>query len=356
MEQKLIFTNLVGKALDQLVESLGNVPVFTVTDSQIAQIVLPILKEQSQAVANGTDIVIPSGELNKNLDTVQLVWQKLQEAQATRNSVVVNLGGGVVTDLGSFAASTFKRGMKFINIPTTLLGAVDASVGGKTGINFNGFKNEIGTFTEPEATIISTGFLVTLPQQQLLSGYAEMLKHALLETSEELAKLLGYSVVYPTFNADALLPLIESNVMTKSRIVTEDFREQGLRKALNLGHTAGHAFESLAMKRNSPIAHGYAVAQGLVVALILSHLKLGFPSDTLHTCAKYIRTNYGAFAMDCDDYPTLLQYMHHDKKNSQPDTVAFTLLAAVGDPRIDQQIADADITSALDIYRDMMGI
>ncbi len=356
MEQKLIFTNLVGKALDQLVASLGNPSVFTVTDMQIAQIVLPILKEQSTAVSGGTDIKIPTGEINKTLDTVQLVWQKLQEAGATRNAVIVNLGGGVVTDLGSFAASTFKRGMKFINIPTTLLGAVDASLGGKTGINFNGYKNDIGTFSEPEATIISTGFFVTLPQQQLLSGYAEMLKHALLESKDELNKLLNYSVVYPTFNADALLPLIESNVMVKSRIVTEDFTEQGPRKALNLGHTAGHAFESMALERNSPIPHGYAVAQGLVVSLILSHLKCGFSSDILHTFAKYVRSNYGAFAIDCDDYPRLLNYMHHDKKNDNPDTVAFTLLADVGDARINQQLTDAEITSALDIYRDLMGI
>ncbi len=356
MTQKLIFTNLVGEALDTLVADLGNPQVFVLADSNTAECVMPALVEQSKAAAGARKIVIKAGEIHKDLDNVQAVWNALHEAGATRGAVIINVGGGVVTDLGGFAAATFKRGMRVINVPTTLLGAVDASVGGKTGINFNGYKNEIGTFTEPEASIISTGFFVTLPQQQLLSGYAEMLKHALLENRDELSKLLNYSVVYPMFNPDTLLPLIESTVHTKARIVDADFRETGIRKALNLGHTAGHAFESLAMKRQSPIAHGFAVAQGLVISLVLSHLKLGFPSDVLHTFAAYVRTNYNAFSFTCDDYPELLAYMAADKKNTQPGAVAFTLLADVGDVRVDQQLTDDEIRSALDIYRDLMGI
>lgn len=356
MNQKLIFTNLVGEALDTLVADLGNPPVYVIADVNTNQCVMPVLMEQSQTVARAPKIIIKAGDMNKNLDNVQSVWKALHDAGATRGSVVVNVGGGVVTDLGGFAAATFKRGMRVVNVPTTLLGAVDASVGGKTGINFNGYKNEIGTFTEPEASIISTGFFVTLPQQELLSGYAEMLKHALLENREELSRLLNYSVVYPIFNPDTLLPLIESTVQVKSRIVEADFREAGARKALNLGHTAGHAFESLALRRQSPLAHGFAVAQGLVVSLVLSHIKLGFPSDVLHTFAGYVRTNYNAFSFTCDDYPELLRYMAADKKNTEPGKVAFTLLADVGDVRIDQQLADDDIKSALDIYRDLMGI
>lgn len=356
MDQKLIFTNLVGEAIDTLVAELGNPQAYIVADVNTAQCVMPVLVEQSKVVASAPKIIIKAGDSNKTLDNVQTVWRSLHDAGATRGSVVINVGGGVVTDLGGFAAATFKRGMRVINVPTTLLGAVDASVGGKTGINFNGYKNEIGTFTEPEASIISTGFFVTLPQQELLSGYAEMLKHALLESREELAKLLNYSVVYPIFNADSLLPLIESTVQVKARIVDEDYREAGARKALNLGHTAGHAFESLALKRQSPIPHGFAVAQGIVVSLILSHLKLGFPSDLLHTFAAYVRKNYNAFSFTCDDYPQLLAYMAGDKKNTEAGRVAFTLLSDVGQPHVDQQLTDDDIKSALDIYRDMMGI
>ncbi len=356
MNQKLIFTNLVGEAIDQLIAELGNPPVFVLADVNTSKIVLPVLLEQSVSVTRAKQITIKAGDANKDLESVQTVWKALHDAGATRNSVIINVGGGVVTDLGGFVAATFKRGMRVINVPTTLLGAVDASIGGKTGVNFNGYKNEIGTFTEPEASIISTGFFITLPQQELLSGYAEMLKHALLESREELSRLLNYSVVYPIFNADTLLPLIESTVQVKCRVVDRDFREAGARKALNLGHTVGHAFESLALERKSPLPHGYAVAQGLVVALILSHLKLGFPSDVLHTFAKYVRDNYGAFSIDCDDYPRLLEYMLADKKNTSDGQIAFTLLADVGDVKTDTQTTPDEVKNALDIYRDLMGI
>lgn len=356
MTQKLIFTNLVGEAIDKLVADLGNTPVYAIFDVNTEKFVLPILLEQSVSVTRAKTITIKAGDVNKGLDSVQAVWKALHDAGASRNAVIINVGGGVVTDLGGFAAATFKRGMRVINVPTTLLGAVDASIGGKTGVNFNGYKNEIGTFTEPEATIISTGFFITLPQQELLSGYAEMLKHALLESREELAKLLKYSVVYPIFNAETLLPLIESTVEVKSKYVEEDFRENGVRKSLNLGHTVGHAFESLALRRKSPIPHGYAVAQGLVVALVLSHNKLGFPSDILQNFAKYVRDNYGAFDITCDDYPELLKYMSADKKNTQEGSIAFTLLADVGDPRVDSQTTPDEVKAALDIYRDLMGI
>lgn len=356
MKQKLIFTNLVGEAIDTLVESLGNPSVFIITDVNTSQYALPVLALQSTVVSNAKSIVIKSGDMNKNLDAVQSVWKQLQDFDATRTSVIINVGGGVVTDLGGFVAATYKRGVRAINIPTTLLSAVDASIGGKTGINYNGYKNDIGTFTEPVASIISTIFFTTLPQQELLSGYAEMLKHALLESNSELKSLMDYSVEFPIFDPDKLLKLIESNVKVKTSVVEEDLEENGARRALNLGHTAGHAFEELAFKRLSPIPHGYAVAQGCVVALILSHMKLGFPSDMLYTFSNYVRKTYGAFEFTCDDYDALLGFMSHDKKNERADEIRFTLLANVGDPHINVVVKAEDIRSALDIYRDMMGI
>ncbi len=356
MQQKLIFTNLVGKAIDDLVAELGNPQAFVIVDVNTAQYVLPTLSEQSAAVQAASIITIKAGEPNKTLEAVQGIWKSLQDNNATRSGVIINVGGGVVTDLGGFAAATFKRGMRVINVPTTLLGAVDASVGGKTGINFNGYKNEIGTFTEPLASIISTGFFVTLSQQELLSGYAEMLKHALLESSEELAKLLSYSVVYPIFDPEKLLELLKQSVSVKQRIVDQDLTECGARKALNLGHTIGHAFESLGFKRQSPVPHGYAVAWGCVVALVMSHMKLGFPADTMTQFAKYVNKNYGAFAFSCDDYQQLITYMQHDKKNVRPGEICFTLLSAVGEPHINECVSDDDIKAALDIYRDLMGV
>lgn len=356
MNQKLIFTNLVGEAIDTLVSDLGNPEVFVIIDVNTAEYVMPVLREQSEAVQRAKTLTIKAGDVNKSLDSVRDLWKALHDAGATRSSVVINVGGGVVTDLGGFAAATFMRGLRMINVPSTLLGAVDASVGGKTGINFNGMKNVIGTFTEPVASVISTIFFVTLSQQELLSGYAEMLKHGLLESSEMLKRLLGYSVVYPIFDPEKLLTLIEESVGVKQRIVEEDFSESGVRKALNLGHTVGHAFEALALQRQSPIPHGFAVAQGLIVSLILSHTKLHFPSDTLHSFAKYVRENYNAFDFSCDDYPALISFMERDKKNVTHGRMLFTLLSDVGQPHINQECTPDEVKGALDIYRDLMGI
>lgn len=357
MKQKLIFTNIVGQALDDLIESLGSPQVVIVADTNTAQFVLPLLVNDSRYAAQAKVITTLSGDAHKNIESLTSLWKQLSDLQATRSTVVVNLGGGVVSDLGGFAAATYKRGMRCINIPTTVLAAVDASVGGKTGINFSGYKNQIGTFTEPEAAIISSIYFNTLPPQQVLSGYAEMLKHALLEDRDTLSKLLSYSPVLPINDSTGMLPMIQASVGVKARIVEQDLREGGIRKVLNLGHTAGHAIESLALERHSPVPHGYAVAWGLIVSLILSHLELGFPSDTLHAVAAYIKKNYGAFDIDCKDYPALLRAMHADKKKTSADApVNFTLLSDVGKPQIDCATDDEKIKNALDIYRDLMGV
>ena len=232
--------------------------------------------------------------------------------------MVINVGGGVVTDMGGFAAATFKRGIRFINVPTTLLGAVDAAVGGKTGINFNGYKNEVGAFAEAYAVIVSTCYFGTLPADELLSGYAEMLKHGLISNREVYDRLLAYDITDQS-QLPALLPLLRESIEVKRAIVREDPTERGIRRALNLGHTAGHSFESAAMESGRPVPHGYAVAWGLVVELILSHLRLGFPSDELHRFAAYIHRHYGARSIDCTANPTLLRFMHHQKKNRSTD-------------------------------------
>lgn len=354
MKQKLIFTNIPGETIDGIVAELGNPPVAVIADTNTARLVLPLLQDTSEAIANGTLITVSAGDANKNLDQAAHIWRSLSDMEATRHTVAINLGGGMVSDIGGFAAATFKRGIRCINVPTTLLAAVDASVGGKTGINFNGYKNQIGTFTEAEASVISTIFFDTLPQSEILSGYAEMLKHGLLESPEMTAKLLAFNPVNPTFDAEGLMPLLQDSVMVKADIADKDLTETGLRRALNLGHTVGHAIESFALSQCRPVPHGYAVAWGLVTELILSHLQLGFPSDTLHTLATYVQENYGAFPLTCDDYPALLAAMRQDKKNISPDTINFTLLKAPGEPRTDSTASAEQIAAALDIYRDLM--
>ena len=301
-------------------------------------------------------IVIPAGDDNKTIQSIASVWEALSQNGATRHSLLINIAGGMVTDLGGFAAASFKRGINFINIPTTLLSQVDASVGGKTGINFCGYKNEIGAFCDADTVIVSSEFLKTLDSENILSGYAEMLKHALLKDNEMLAEHLS-------FNFDSLLLVGESegaygklqsmvaeSIAVKQKVVTEDPHEKGIRKALNLGHTFGHAFESWAMRHNCSVLHGYAVAWGLICELYLSAKKCDFPTDKLHQVASFIKENYGKLGITCDDYPELLELMTHDKKNTSSSSINFTLLGNVGDIRINQTASKEEIEDALDFY------
>jgi 3-dehydroquinate synthase len=291
-------------------------------------------------------IVIGATDTHKTLDTVTQVWTALQQMGATRHSLLINLGGGMVTDLGGFAASTFKRGLSYINIPTTLLSMVDASVGGKTGFNFGGLKNEIGVFNNADCVILDTTFLQTLDKENILSGYAEMLKHGLISNEKTWAELLNFNLT----DLEQLGSMLAENVAVKQRIVTEDPTEHGIRKALNLGHTAGHAFESLALERK-PILHGYAVAYGLVVELYLCCVKTGFPQDKMRQTVTFIKEHYGRMNITCDDYPKIIELMHHDKKNVG-SAINFTLLGGIGDIRINQTATEDEIKEALDFYRE----
>lgn len=345
--QKIVYTNDVSGAITALVSEMAPASVHIITDTNVKNNVLPRL---------GLDfplITVEPGDDNKNLDSLSRIWSGLISQGATRKSLVINIGGGVVTDMGGFAAATFKRGLRFINVPTTLLSAVDAAVGGKTGINFEGLKNEIGAFAQADAVVISTVLFSSLPKTELLSGYAEMLKHGLLSSPETYASLLKFDIL----DADLtrLLPLLEESVRVKERIVTEDPCEKGIRRALNLGHTAGHAFEALAMHKGRPIPHGYAVAFGILVEMILSHALEGFPSEELYRYANYLKEQgYGSPDISCKDYDALVEYMHHDKKNDTPSRINFTLLSSPGTPLIDRTAPETEILAALDIFRDLI--
>ena len=260
----------------------------------------------------------------------------------------------MVTDLGGFAASTFKRGIEFINLPTTLRAMVDASVGGKTGINFNGLKNEIGVFNEARYVIMDTEFLRTLDTKNLLSGYAEMLKHGLISNETIWAELLNFDLQAPDYKR--LQTMLGQSVKVKQNIVKADPLEKGLRKALNFGHTFGHAFESFSLQhatehQTEPLLHGYAVAFGLICELYLSAKKAGFPTEKLHQTVHFIRENYGTLPITCDHYDTLINLMQHDKKNVK-GKINFTLLANIGDIRINQTATTEEIKEALDFFRE----
>ena len=345
--QKVVISTNLQEALTDAISACPHDKLFVLVDKTTEQVCLPVVAG-FDCMKQAQRIVIGATDSKKTLDSLSHVWQELQQRGATRHSLMVNLGGGMVTDLGGFAASTFKRGIAYINVPTTLLSMVDASVGGKTGINFGGLKNEIGVFNNANCVILDTTFLKTMDEENILSGYAEMLKHGLISNEQMLGELLAFDIERPDF---ALLKrMVADSVAVKQRIVTEDPTEHGIRKALNLGHTAGHAFESLALERK-PILHGYAVAFGLVVELYLCCVKTGFPQDKMRQTVNFIKEHYGKMTITCDDYPKLIELMHHDKKNVGND-INFTLLGHIGDIRINQTATEEEIKEALDFYRE----
>ena len=345
--QKVVISNQLDRTLAEAIAECEHDKVFVLADETTAKCCLPVI-EKFDGMAEAKRIVIKATDTHKNLDSLSHVWQALSEGGATRHTLLINIGGGMVTDLGGFAASTFKRGINYINIPTTLLSMVDASVGGKTGINFLGLKNEIGVFNNAKSVILDTEFLKTLDTENLLSGYAEMLKHGLIKDTKMLGELLSFDIEQP--DLAQLQRMVAESVAVKQHIVTEDPTEKGIRKALNLGHTAGHAFESFALK-HTPVLHGYAVAWGLIVELYLSAIKTGFPTDKMRQTVRFIVDHYGKMNITCDDYPTLLELMTHDKKNIA-GIINFTLLGGVGDILIDQTATKEEIYEAFDFYRE----
>ena len=384
MQQRVIISQDIEHDLAQAIAETEHDRVFVLTDDITQECCLPKVAVLF-AKHNATTITIHHDDTNKTLATLADVWTALQRGGATRHSLLVNLGGGMVTDLGGFAAATFKRGINFINIPTTLLAMVDAAVGGKTGINFGGLKNEVGAFANARYVIVNTCFLDTLDTANLCSGYAEMLKHSLISNAQMWAEHVNFDILQP--DLAELQRMVAASIAVKEHIVADDPHEHGIRKALNFGHTFGHALEEFSMQqpggavvstaptkqeaqkegavisarllqlaraRTAPkntLLHGYAVAFGLIGELYISARKAGFPTARLHQTARFIRENYGAVTFTCDDYPTLLNLMRHDKKNTS-GTINFTLLHDIGDIRINQTATDEEIREALDFIRE----
>lgn len=351
-KQEVILCKSLEESLGHAIGQCPHDKLFILTDEHTRCLCLPAVKE-IPALNGAVEICIGAEDVHKTLDTLASVWTALSTQGATRHSLLVNLGGGMVTDLGGFAAATFKRGISYINIPTTLLAMVDASVGGKTGINFNGLKNEIGAFAPAVSVLIETEFLRTLDAHNFFSGYAEMLKHGLISDTAHWAELLNFDTA--DIDYVALKQLVGRSVQVKEDIVEQDPFEHGIRKALNLGHTVGHAFESLALAEGRPVLHGYAVAWGLVCELYLSHLKAGFPKDKMRQTIGFVKENYGAFAFDCKQYEQLYALMTHDKKNTS-GIINFTLLKEIGDICINQTADKETIFEMLDFYRECMGV
>lgn len=293
-------------------------------------------------------IEIDAGEAHKNIDTCVGVWNALSELGADRKSLIINVGGGVVTDLGGFVACTFKRGLKYINVPTSLLSMVDASVGGKTGIDLGPLKNQVGVISSGDMVIVDTGFLDTLPQNHLKSGLAEMLKHGLIYDRAYWNKFLNLN----TLTLDDLDALIHQSVEIKNHIVTEDPNEHGLRKTLNFGHTLGHAIESyfLSQTDKEELLHGEAIAIGMIMeAYISSHL-LGFPKDDLKTIKETFLKIFKRVTIEASDHNAIIELLKYDKKNEHGN-INFVLLERIGMPKIDCLVENELLIKAFDYYR-----
>ena len=348
MKQEIIISQDLLRDVAEAIARCPHDRIFVLTDTTTVELCWPIIKALPE-FETAQMITIGATDEHKTLESLAFVWRSLQEGGASRHSLLINVGGGMVTDLGGFAASTFKRGLAYINIPTTLLSQVDASVGGKTGINFGGLKNEIGVFNCAQSVILSSEFLRSLDQQNLLSGYAEMLKHGLISDTESWKELLRFDL--EEIDYGQLGSLVAKSVQVKEQIVEEDPTEKGIRKALNLGHTVGHALESLALEREKPVLHGYAVAWGMICELYLSVVKCGFPKEKFRQTVQFIRANYGDFPLDCKQYDRLFEFMKHDKKN-EAGIINFTLLADIGDIRINQQATKEEIFESLDFLRE----
>ena len=344
------FADMLPLALDLL----NAKSPFILADSNTSSLVVDRLTEQMSYIGSITRCVIPAGDDHKDVDSLMKVWRMLSENGATRRSTLFCIGGGMVTDLGGFAAATFKRGIDCINVSTTLLGMVDAATGGKTAVNFDGLKNEIGVFAMPKDVVIIPETLDTLPEEELLSGYAEMLKTALIADPEMYKALLDIDRYLN--DRRLLLPWILRCIEIKTGVTTRDPKEKGERKILNFGHTAGHAIESFALMQGKPLAHGIAIAHGLLWEMILSVIseakgrKGSLPSIDLYPYATMLKEHYPAPGVKCTDIDTLISLMRHDKKNSSPDHINFTLLNGIGSPQWDICPKEEEIRSAFEIY------
>lgn len=314
--------------------------IFVLMDENTHRHCLPLFLDHAVGLAHHT-LVMPAGEQHKNLDTARFIWENLSRYQANRRSLMICLGGGVVSDMGGFCASTYHRGMDVLHVPTTLLAMADAALGGKNGVDLHSVKNQIGTTWMPEGVLIDPGFLRTLPEEELHAGFAEIAKHALLDSGELWQKLCLMGAA--PWSESPLLPLIISEAAAfKMRVVTQDPSEKGLRKVLNLGHTIGHAIEAHFLKRGENISHGQAVAAGIQIENILA-MHMGLLEEKIcREVNAQLATWYPKLLIPEEDMSEIMAIMRADKKNRQ-GCISFSLLRSPGSALTDCQTEDTDL-------------
>ncbi len=319
--------------------------VVVITDVNTREHCLPLI--QGALPSEALHITVPAGEQHKTLETCSTIWTAMTEAVLDRQALVINLGGGVIGDMGGFCASVYKRGVPFLTIPTTLLSQVDASVGGKLGIDFMGFKNHLGVFQLPEIVLIAPAFLDTLPQRELRSGYAEVIKHGLIRD-------LAFFRSLPSSNWEKQdwSRVIRHSVSIKKAVVEVDPKEAGLRKILNFGHSIGHAVESFHLTSSNPLLHGEAIAMGMIAEGFLSFEKIGFSFEELNELSHKLLQVFGKVTLNSKDLDAILDLCAQDKKN-EGKTQLFSLLPSLGDCSFNIPVTTEEIKHAIIYYQQL---
>ncbi|WP_299889713.1 3-dehydroquinate synthase [uncultured Lacinutrix sp.] len=341
------FNNAGYEALNKHIKKSNYSKIFILADENTNIDCVPHVLANLSADIEYDILEIEPGEEQKNLDICLGLWEALSEYGADRKSLIINIGGGVITDLGGFIASTFKRGIDFINIPTSLLAMVDASIGGKTGIDLGTLKNQIGVINTPELIVVDINFLETLPPLEIRSGLAEMLKHGLIYSEDYFNRCLNIR----NLNLEELGGLIHESITIKKNIVDKDPKEQNLRKTLNYGHTLGHAIESYFMETEGKerLLHGEAIAIGMVLANYLSVETLGFSEEKNKSIKNNLKELYGHIEFSNEDLPPIIELLKYDKKNEHGN-INFVLLKSIGNPKVDCIVDNELIIKAFNFY------
>ncbi|MDF2158406.1 3-dehydroquinate synthase [Algoriphagus sp. CAU 1675] len=341
----ILFSKSIAQDLGQVLKEYSYSRIFVLTDENTKLHCLP--KISHSIPADSVHFTIPAGEIHKNLDTCTQIWSKMTAAQLDRKALLINLGGGVLGDMGGFCASIYKRGIRFVNIPTTLLSQVDASVGGKLGVDFQGLKNHLGVFNEPETVLIAPEFLETLPLQELRSGFAEIMKHGLIRDKSYFENL-----DLKNWENSNWTELIRHSVEIKKSVVLEDPKESGLRKILNFGHTVGHAFETYYLDSPKHLLHGEAIAAGMICEAWLSSKKLSLPETELKQIEQAFLSVFGKIQIENREIEAILDFCLQDKKN-EGSTLMFSLLNSIGDCTYNIPVTREEIRESIAYYQSL---
>ncbi|MCI5056913.1 MAG: 3-dehydroquinate synthase [Flavobacteriales bacterium] len=329
-------------------EHYKNHEKLVIVDENTEKYCLPLIDQSSSSLSKAEIVQVESGEHNKSLEIASSIWETLISYKVSRDAILINLGGGVIGDLGGFVASTYKRGIPFINVPTTLLSQVDASVGGKVGINFGSHKNSIGVFREPQAVFISTQFLETLEKRHFLSGLVELCKHGLIK-DRDLWENIRDQFTFKNLEEEQLIHWIRQSVEIKHQVVSQDFEDKAQRRLLNFGHTIGHAIESASLVADfRPLLHGEAVAIGIICESYLSYKNLGLDISSIEDMIAFFSKNFDYYPL-INHYDFVLEMIHNDKKNVGIRN-NFTLLKGIGDAEINVNCSEEDILESLEFY------